>query len=39
MPREISPNMMERTLKNMYNTNLPLYLDKYSRITENFFMP
>jgi hypothetical protein len=38
MPREISPNTMDRILKNMYRTIFPLYLDRYWRITENFFM-
>src|SRR6202012_2792582 len=38
IPSETSPNTMDRMLKNMYRTIFPLYLDRYWRITENFFM-
>src|ERR1700742_811940 len=36
MPTEIRPNTRDRILKNMYRANLPLYRDKYWRITANF---
>src|SRR5579871_3280455 len=38
IPREISPKTMERMLKIIYTTIFPLYLDRYCKITENFFM-
>src|SRR5580658_2565749 len=38
MPTDNSPNTMERTLNIMYTTILPRYLDRYCKITENFFM-